>query len=228
MVTTSDGVEVRDSDPGQPVREVKAAQAVRVGESAPRRRRFRYTLPGAWVAVAFACLSFTPSLVPRPGAFQGVVCGITAAIGYGVGVLGARIWREFADRPARQSRRRSWRVFLVVGAVMLLAFFLLGQRWQGQIRDLMSAEPEGLGSKMLSPVMAVLVFVGLVAGGAGHSAVLLVGGRAAQPVDGAAGRAGAGVGAGRGAHGGAGQRGGGGRGHRRDQPDLLGARRHDQ
>ena len=167
MVTTSDGVEVRDSDPGQPVREVKAAQAVRVGESAPRRRRFRYTLPGAWVAVAFACLSFTPSLVPRPGAFQGVVCGITAAIGYGVGVLGARIWREFADRPARQSQRRSWRVFLVVGAVMLLAFFWLGQRWQGQIRDLMSAEPEGLGSKMLSPVMAVLVFVGLVAGGRG-------------------------------------------------------------
>jgi hypothetical protein len=31
------------------------------------RKRFRYTLPGAWVALAFVCLSFTPSLLPaRP------------------------------------------------------------------------------------------------------------------------------------------------------------------
>ena len=31
----------------------------------------------------FACLSFTPSLLPRGGVMQGLVCGITAAIGYG-------------------------------------------------------------------------------------------------------------------------------------------------
>ena len=53
------------------------------------------------MAVAFVCLSFTPSLVPRPGAFQGLVAGITGAIGYGLGVVGARVWREFADRPER-------------------------------------------------------------------------------------------------------------------------------
>ena len=27
---------------------------------------FGYTLPGAWVALMFVCLSFTPSLLPRP------------------------------------------------------------------------------------------------------------------------------------------------------------------
>src|SRR6476659_8928548 len=111
-------------------------------------RRFRYTLPGAWVAVAFACLSFTPSLVPRPGAFQGVVCGISAAIGYGLGVLGARVWRDFADRPARPTRPRSWRAVLIAGPIILFICYLLGQRWQGQIRDLMDAGPEGFGSKL--------------------------------------------------------------------------------
>ena len=30
----------------------------------PGRRRFRYTLPGCWVALVFVCLAFTPSLVP--------------------------------------------------------------------------------------------------------------------------------------------------------------------
>jgi uncharacterized membrane protein len=131
------------------------------------RRRFRYALPGAWVAVAFVCLSFSPSLVPRPGAFQGLVCGITGAIGYGLGVLGARIWREFADRAVRPPRPRSWRVFQIAGPVILLISYLLGQRWQGQIRDLVQAEPEAFGSKLWMPVTAAVAFVGLVAAARG-------------------------------------------------------------
>ena len=67
-------------------------------------RRFRYTLPGAWVALVFACLAFTPSLLPRSALLQGVVCGISAAIGYGVGVVGAWTWRAFADRDPRPPR----------------------------------------------------------------------------------------------------------------------------
>ena len=69
-------------------------------------RWYHFSLPGAWVALIFTCLAFTPSLVPRPGPFQGAVCGITAAIGYGLGVIGAFVWRQFADRPAREPRRR--------------------------------------------------------------------------------------------------------------------------
>ncbi|NLE81082.1 MAG: hypothetical protein GX610_16155, partial [Rhodococcus sp.] len=49
----------------------------------------------------FACLSFTPSLLPRGGLLQGMICGITAAIGYVLGVLLAFVWRAFADRPPR-------------------------------------------------------------------------------------------------------------------------------
>src|SRR5262249_18998780 len=51
------------------------------------RKLLYVTLPGCWGALIFACLSFTPSLLPRGGLLQGVVCGITAAIGYGLGVL---------------------------------------------------------------------------------------------------------------------------------------------
>ncbi|MDF2741997.1 MAG: hypothetical protein K0S88_3367, partial [Actinomycetia bacterium] len=37
--------------------------AVRLDAAPPQagpRPRFRYTLPGAWVALVFACLAFTP------------------------------------------------------------------------------------------------------------------------------------------------------------------------
>ena len=133
----------------------------------PGRRRFRYTLPGCWVALVFVCLAFTPSLVPRPGAFQGVVCGLTGAIGYGLGVAGAWLWREFADRSARRPRALAWRIFGVIAVIGLLIFYLLGQRWQGQIRALVQAEPEDLGSRLLLPVLAAVVFIGLVAAGRG-------------------------------------------------------------
>ena len=177
MVTPSNAADVqdRDSDPPPAVQGPIPATSLRdsngdgkVPRSSLReRRRFRYTLPGAWTAVIFVCLAFTPSLVPRPGTYQGVVCGLTGAIGYGLGVLGARVWREFADRSVREPRPRSWRVFLIVAAVALLISYVLGQRWQGQIRDLMSAEPERIGSKLLLPLVAVLVFVGLVAAARG-------------------------------------------------------------
>ena len=76
------------------------------------------TLPGCWGALIAGCLSFTPSLLPRDGIIQGLIWGITAAIGYGLGVLAAWIWRAFADRDARQPRRRSWTVFVIGAAVL--------------------------------------------------------------------------------------------------------------
>jgi uncharacterized membrane protein len=156
------------TDPAAPSAVAPPAAAPPAADRPPRRGAwFRYTLPGAWTALIFAGLSFSPSLVPRPGLLQGVVCGISAAIGYGLGVVGASVWRAFPDRPARPPRRWSWPVFYAVGAVLLLVCWLLGQRWQGQLRDMMSAPAESWWSKLLLPVSAALVFVLLVAIGRG-------------------------------------------------------------
>ncbi len=129
----------------------------------PARRWFHYSLPGAWVALIFACVSFTPSLLPRPGAFQGFVCAVTGAIGYGLGVLGARVWREFANRSERPARPSSWRVLYIVAAVALVASYFLGQRWQSRIRELIGVGSEPFLSRLLFPFVAALVFVALVA-----------------------------------------------------------------
>jgi uncharacterized membrane protein len=123
-----------------------------------RRLLAPLTLPGAWTALVFACLSFTPSLLPRSGLFQGLLAGITGAIGYGLGVAGAWLWREFADRDPRPPGRRSWRVFAVAATLLLVVSVVLGQRWQHQLRDLMGMPRESHWGLLLIPVAGALAF----------------------------------------------------------------------
>jgi uncharacterized membrane protein len=127
-------------------------------ESSKSRKLFYVTLPGCWGGLIFACLSFTPSLLPRGGLIQGIICGITAAIGYGLGVLLASIWRAFPDREPRDPRRRAWPVFFIVGSVLFAASFGLGQYWQHQVRTLMGVTDYNVALVVAEPFVAALVF----------------------------------------------------------------------
>ncbi len=125
-------------------------------------RRPGYTLPGSATALVFASLSFTPSLLPRPAVFQGLVTGVSAAIGYGLGVLGARVWREFADRTERPARTMSWRRFAVIAVVSLVVSLGLGVWWQRSAAELVDVEPEAPLAALLVLPVAALFFVALV------------------------------------------------------------------
>jgi uncharacterized membrane protein len=127
------------------------------------RRRCRYTVPGLWVGLVLAVLSFTPSLLPRPAAFQGLVAGIAGAIGYGIGVLGAWTWREYADRDARPASARARRILGIAAPVLLLLAILLGMRWQRQSAALVGEAPETARAVLVIPVVGLLVLVTLVA-----------------------------------------------------------------
>ncbi|MBZ4401154.1 alpha/beta-hydrolase family protein [Myxococcus sp. AS-1-15] len=130
-----------------------------------------FTLPGAWVALVFACLSFTPSLLPRGGPFQGLVSGISAVIGYGLGVAGAWLWREFANRPPRTPSARAWRGFLGVAAVALAASLVLGWHWQASIRERMGMPHPCRAGYLFAPFIAALLFLLLIGAGRGLRAL---------------------------------------------------------
>jgi uncharacterized membrane protein len=136
-----------------------AAEPNRARQEPGKHRKLLYvTLPGCWGGLIFGCLSFTPSLLPRGGLIQGLICGITAAIGYGLGVLAASIWRAFADRAARPARRWAWRTFLISAVVLFGVAFGLGQFWQNEIRNLMGVTDVSIPLIVASPVIAVLTF----------------------------------------------------------------------
>jgi uncharacterized membrane protein len=145
-----------------------AAEALQPPPESRKRRKLLYaTLPGCWGALIFACLSFTPSLLPRGGVVQGLVWGITAAIGYGLGVLAAWVWRAFADRDPRRPRRWAWLTFFSVGGVLLVVAFGLGQYWQYEIRKLMGVTEYNIPLVVASPFIAGLIFCVLLLIGRG-------------------------------------------------------------
>ncbi len=104
------------------------------GRRRPPIVRRGLNLTGFALGAVFYCLSLTPSLLPRAWFLQGVVSGITAAMGYAVGELvPRRVW------PPRAGRIAGW-VVLIVAPAGGTVFVLLGTRWQKDLRRRLGME----------------------------------------------------------------------------------------
>ena len=87
-----------------------------------------------------------------------MVCGITAAIGYRLGVLAACMWRAFAGRDPRHPRGWAWRTFVIVAVAAFVVSFGLGQYRQYEIRKLMGVTDYSIPLVVAAPFVAALVF----------------------------------------------------------------------
>jgi uncharacterized membrane protein len=97
-------------------------------------------LGGLVGALLFFWISLTPSLLPRAWLFQGVVSGLAAVIGFGVGSAVAAIWRHLpggARPPAAAVQRRVRIIVAVVAVVGTVLLLWQAQRWQNELRSLM-------------------------------------------------------------------------------------------
>ena len=132
------------------------------------RRAFTYEFGGVAVAFCFAWLSFTPSLIPRSGLFQGLVAGVAAVIGYVVGL--AVVWtvRQFTQRSLSASGwHRAWLILWIIGGIGTVVAVVMGQVWQAELRDLVGLEDQGLPAYGVAVLLAIVVFVLLVGIGRG-------------------------------------------------------------
>ena len=138
--------------------------------SFPRTRRYlsRFSLAGLTGALAFYCLSLTPSLLPRAWYLQAVMSGLTAAIGYLIGLFIGWLLRSLIPwRPGPEVRRAS-RWALAVAAVVLIPLFgVLGAEWQHQIRELVDASQPNEAQYILVVIVSILVAAALIAVGRG-------------------------------------------------------------
>ncbi|MGY1807914.1 alpha/beta hydrolase [Blastococcus sp. SYSU D00669] len=154
--------------PPAPTEETAPAAPAARPPRRPRWRRHlpRYTWSGTLGALLLGCSSLTPSLLPRGWLLQGLIAGITAAIGYGVGTTGAWFVAEVTDRRMSAAfRRRAWQVLAVLGTVLVVVMLWLGSGWQRDLHELMGADPPEGWSVAGLVVVALLVFAAVVGTG---------------------------------------------------------------
>lgn len=126
-------------------------------------RLVRLDFTGAVFGALFFCLSMTPSLLPRDWLFQGLIGGVTAAIGYGIGVFVSTMIGRFllARRrwwppPARVSYAlKAIAVVMSVGACALIV--IPAAAWQRQVSALMGVEGPGTAGYLRTLVLAAVV-----------------------------------------------------------------------
>ena len=104
---------------------------------------------GVAFGALFFCLSLTPSLLPRDWLFQGLIGGLNAAIGYGIGVFAGKMVRRFV------LRRRIWwppskRVLywlkaatVALSATASVLMLIPAAAWQRRVSAVMGMEGPG-------------------------------------------------------------------------------------
>ncbi|TGD85836.1 hypothetical protein BayCH28_19240 [Mycolicibacterium sp. CH28] len=124
----------------------------------------RLDFVGVAFGALFFCLSLTPSLMPRDWVLAGVIGGINAAIGYGIGVLAGRMvrWLLLSHRPwwppnpKVLSGLKAATVVASIGASVLM--LVPAAAWQRQIAAVMGIE--GPSTLIYLRTLAVALVIG--------------------------------------------------------------------
>lgn len=113
--------------------------------------------------LAFAA-SLTPSLIPRSYLIQGVLSGLSAASGYGIGFLAYWLW-TYLELPQLQERVLKAARITIVGACIAIAIIFLWKTsgWQNSIRELMELAPLDTANPFKIGAIACFVFAILIA-----------------------------------------------------------------
>lgn len=123
----------------------------------------RYTFTGTAMGLVFLWLSMTPSLLPRGPMFQGLVSGVSGAIGYALGVFTVWLVRYMRSKDTSPPAPRiAWMVLVgvgVVGTVLMVVWFHV---WQDTVRDLVGVPHLKWHDYALAAVLAIVVLFALV------------------------------------------------------------------
>jgi uncharacterized membrane protein len=123
----------------------------------------RLDFVGVGVGALFFCLSLTPSLLPRDWLFQGVIGGVTASIGYAIGVVIGKVFHHFVFHrkrwwpPPKRVQNRLKVGTVALSATASLLMLIPAARWQRQVSDVMGIEGPVTSSYLRTVIVAVAV-----------------------------------------------------------------------
>ncbi len=110
----------------------------------------------------FFCLSLTPSLLPRDWLYAGIIGGLNAAVGYGIGVVVGILFHRLVLRgrmwwPPSRAALRWLKGLTVVGSLALpVAMIVPAAAWQRQVSALMGIDGPATPGYYRTLVVAVL------------------------------------------------------------------------
>lgn len=117
------------------------------------------SLAGLLLATLFFAASLTPSLIPRHYALQGVLSGLSSAVGYGIGVLLERAWTYVQlPRPAGKLARRLKQATGLTCLGIALTFLCLANGWQNSVRAALDMPLATSANPVLIGLIAFLTF----------------------------------------------------------------------
>jgi uncharacterized membrane protein len=123
----------------------------------------RYTFTGTAFGLVFLWFSMTPSLLPRGPLFQGLVSGLSGAIGYGIGVFAVWLVRYMRSKDSSPpAPRRAWLILIVAGAVGMVTMVIWFHVWQDRVRDLMGVTHLKWFDYPLSAALSLIVLFAVV------------------------------------------------------------------
>ena len=132
------------------------------------RFRFPFSPAGLAGALAFYCLSLTPSLLPRVWYLQALMSGITMVVGYAAGWLAGWVLRSLIPwRPGRFWRWAGWSALAVAAVVLVPLFGVLGAEWQHEIRELVDTQQPSETRYVFVAGVALAIFAALIGLGRG-------------------------------------------------------------
>lgn len=130
--------------------------------SLPSRVFGSFSVTGLLAGALFCAASLTPSLIPRTYVVQGVLAGVSLAVGYGVGNLIVATSR-YLGMPDFVGRVKT--VLLSVAAAfslnVLIVFFWRSAEWQTSIRERMAMPPGETIRPLEVAGVTVVVFLAL-------------------------------------------------------------------
>lgn len=119
---------------------------------------------GVMIGTLSFAASLTPSLIPRSYLIQGVLSGLSAALGYGIGVLAYWLWvylelPQLRGRALQATRIAAFAVCFGIAAIFLWKTL----EWQNSIRTLMGLAPLNTASPLSAGAIAIVIFTVLLA-----------------------------------------------------------------
>jgi uncharacterized membrane protein len=115
---------------------------------------------GFFLGFFFFILTFTPSLVPRPPMFQGLLGGLAFFIGYSIGYGGLVLWRYLELPEVPRPWWRAANIVLALACAVAAAIYIpQAAAWQDEVRARLNMPPTETANLLQVILVAAIVAV---------------------------------------------------------------------